>query len=91
MFEKVTCATSHLSCAQLVSASNETLAKQPRYAGYFISELAHVVAFCDDRIPFCTLTVEVSAIMILCDFHGECMLAWACWATKIATMFWSFA
>ncbi|KAL1425420.1 hypothetical protein MTO96_019215 [Rhipicephalus appendiculatus] len=45
---------------KLVGASNETLAKQPRYAGYFISELAHVVAFCDDRIPFCTLTVELN-------------------------------
>ncbi|KAM7302775.1 mediator of RNA polymerase II transcription subunit 14 isoform X1 [Ixodes scapularis] len=43
-----------------LSASNELLAKRPRYTGYFISELAHVVAFCDDRIPFCTLTVELN-------------------------------
>lgn len=45
---------------KLVSASSETVAKQPRYSGYYVSELAHVVAFCDDRIPFCTLTTELN-------------------------------
>lgn len=33
-------------------------AKQP---AYFIPELAHVVALCDERIPFVHLAIEVSA------------------------------
>lgn len=39
---------------------NDAMVKRPRFSGYFISELAHVVAFCDDRIPFCTLTIELN-------------------------------
>ncbi|XP_064456763.1 mediator of RNA polymerase II transcription subunit 14-like isoform X2 [Ornithodoros turicata] len=40
--------------------ANHVQSKRPRFTGYFMSELAHVVAFCDDRIPFCTLTVELN-------------------------------
>jgi len=48
--------------------------KQP---AYFIPELAHVVALCDERIPFVTLAQEVShAVMsdvsiLLSTFNAE--------------------
>lgn len=37
--------------------STSRRAKQP---AYFISELAHVVAMCDERLPFVTLASEVN-------------------------------
>lgn len=33
--------------------------RRQKHPAYFISELAHVVAFCDERIPFVTLAQEV--------------------------------
>ncbi|XP_028968942.1 mediator of RNA polymerase II transcription subunit 14 [Galendromus occidentalis] len=36
-------------------------AKKFRYPGYFFSEVAHIVAFCDDRLPFCSLTRELES------------------------------
>lgn len=33
--------------------------RRPKLPAYFIPELAHVVAFCDERIPFVTLAQEV--------------------------------
>lgn len=33
--------------------------KKPRFSGYFFSDVAHIVAFCDDRLPFCSLTREL--------------------------------
>lgn len=35
--------------------------KKPRCSGYFFSDVAHIVAFCDDRLPFCSLTRELEA------------------------------
>lgn len=33
--------------------------RRPKHPAYFIPELAHVVALCDERIPFVTLAHEV--------------------------------
>lgn len=33
--------------------------KRLKHTGYFITELAHVIAMCDEHIPFSTLTVEL--------------------------------
>lgn len=33
--------------------------RRPKHPAYFIPELAHVVALCDERIPFITLALEV--------------------------------
>lgn len=33
--------------------------RRPKHPAYFIPELAHVVALCDERIPFVTLAQEV--------------------------------
>lgn len=33
--------------------------KRSKQPAYFISELAHVVAMCDERLPFVTLATEV--------------------------------
>lgn len=35
--------------------------RRPKHPAYFIPELAHVVALCDERIPFVTLAQEVSS------------------------------
>jgi hypothetical protein len=34
--------------------------RRTKHPAYFIPELAHVVALCDERIPFVTLAQEVS-------------------------------
>lgn len=34
-------------------------ARRTKHPAYFIPELAHVVAMCDERIPFVTLAQEV--------------------------------
>ncbi|XP_066584073.1 mediator of RNA polymerase II transcription subunit 14 isoform X2 [Prorops nasuta] len=34
--------------------------RRPKHPAYFIPELAHVVAFCDERIPFVTLSQELT-------------------------------
>ncbi|XP_049856745.1 mediator of RNA polymerase II transcription subunit 14 [Schistocerca gregaria] len=39
---------------------NETTPRRPKHPAYFIPELAHVVALCDERIPFVTLAQELS-------------------------------
>lgn len=36
-------------------------AKRPKTPAYFIPELAHVVALCDERMPFVTLAQEVGS------------------------------
>ncbi|XP_039277838.1 mediator of RNA polymerase II transcription subunit 14 [Nilaparvata lugens] len=43
-----------------MSGRSESAAKRSRHPAYFIPELAHVVALCDERIPFVTLTQELS-------------------------------
>lgn len=35
--------------------------RRTKHPAYFIPELAHVVALCDERIPFVTLAQEVSS------------------------------
>jgi mediator of RNA polymerase II transcription subunit 14 len=40
--------------------------RRTKHPAYFIPELAHVVALCDERIPFVTLAQEVS-INIMSD------------------------
>jgi mediator of RNA polymerase II transcription subunit 14 len=37
--------------------------RRTKHPAYFIPELAHVVALCDERIPFVTLAQEVSIDM----------------------------
>jgi mediator of RNA polymerase II transcription subunit 14 len=37
--------------------------RRTKHPAYFIPELAHVVALCDERIPFVTLAQEVSINM----------------------------
>lgn len=39
--------------------SGTNQARRPKHPAYFIPELAHVVALCDERIPFVTLAQEV--------------------------------
>ncbi|XP_046477470.1 mediator of RNA polymerase II transcription subunit 14 isoform X1 [Neodiprion pinetum] len=39
-------------------ASGTNQARRPKHPAYFIPELAHVVALCDERIPFVTLAQE---------------------------------
>jgi len=34
--------------------------KKQKHPAYFVPELAHIVAMCDERLPFALLTVEVS-------------------------------
>lgn len=48
-----------------VGTSQNRRAKHP---AYFIPELAHVVALCDERIPFVTLAQEVRS-KFLVDFY----------------------
>ncbi|XP_076370105.1 mediator complex subunit 14 isoform X1 [Tachypleus tridentatus] len=53
---------------QNVGVKRKLLAKQPaessvkrlKNTGYFNTELAHVIAMCDERLPFCTLTAELN-------------------------------
>ncbi|XP_022648416.1 mediator of RNA polymerase II transcription subunit 14-like [Varroa jacobsoni] len=45
----------------LNSQEKTVLMKKPRYSGYFFSDVAHIVAFCDDRLPFCSLTRELES------------------------------
>lgn len=40
----------------------ESVVKKVKHPAYFIPELAHVVALCDERIPFTTLAQEVCTI-----------------------------
>jgi hypothetical protein len=39
----------------------EAGSRRTKHPAYFIPELAHVVALCDERIPFVTLAQEVSS------------------------------
>lgn len=41
------------------TTSNGPAAKRPRHPAYFIPELAHVVAMCDERLPFVPLAEEL--------------------------------
>lgn len=43
----------------------EPLARRSKQPAYFIPELAHVVALCDERLPFVTLANEVCSLFIL--------------------------
>lgn len=40
-------------------AKHESTARRAKQPAYFISELAHVVAMCDERLPFVGLASEV--------------------------------
>lgn len=40
-------------------AAGASQSRRPKHPAYFIPELAHVVALCDERIPFVTLAQEV--------------------------------
>lgn len=40
-------------------AAGTSQGRRPKHPAYFIPELAHVVALCDERIPFVTLAQEV--------------------------------
>jgi len=39
--------------------------RRPKHPAYFIPELAHVVALCDERIPFVTLAQEVRFYLLI--------------------------
>lgn len=41
-------------------AKHESATRRAKQPAYFISELAHVVAMCDERLPFVNLATEVS-------------------------------
>ncbi|XP_015120340.1 mediator of RNA polymerase II transcription subunit 14 isoform X1 [Diachasma alloeum] len=41
-------------------ASGTPQSRRPKHPAYFIPELAHVVALCDERIPFITLALELT-------------------------------
>ncbi|XP_012231892.1 mediator of RNA polymerase II transcription subunit 14 isoform X4 [Linepithema humile] len=41
-------------------AAGASQSRRPKHPAYFIPELAHVVALCDERIPFVTLAQELS-------------------------------
>lgn len=43
-----------------IITQSEITSKKMKHTGFFIAELAHVVAMCDERIPFCTLTQELN-------------------------------
>lgn len=43
----------------------ESTTKRSKQPAYFVSELAHVVAMCDERLPFVTLANEVSSLLYL--------------------------
>ena len=42
------------------SVKHETSSRRSKQPAYFIAELAHVVAMCDERLPFVSLSTEVS-------------------------------
>lgn len=43
----------------------EPSARRSKQPAYFIAELAHVVAMCDERLPFVTLANEVFFLCVL--------------------------
>lgn len=51
-----------ISIKRKALASEGPAAKQQKtiYPAYFIPELAHVVAMCDEKLPFVSLSLEVS-------------------------------
>lgn len=55
---------------QCFGSESASASKQPKtvYPAYFIPELAHVVAMCDEKLPFVALAQEVieKQIHILC-------------------------
>ena len=44
-------------------------AKRHKHPAYFVPELAHIVALCDERLPFALMTTEFSNRGII---HGGC-------------------
>lgn len=40
---------------------HESATRRAKQPAYFISELAHVVAMCDERLPFVNLATEVNS------------------------------
>lgn len=48
----------HLSLS-VWSKPGEPSTKKQKHPAYFVPELAHIVAMCDERLPFALLTVEV--------------------------------
>lgn len=48
-------------------SSEGPAAKQQKtiYPAYFIPELAHVVAMCDEKLPFVSLSLEVSGVFFI--------------------------
>lgn len=55
-----------VSIKRKASASEGPAAKQQKtiYPAYFIPELAHVVAMCDEKLPFVSLSLEVSVFFL---------------------------
>lgn len=52
-------------------AAGTSQSRRPKHPAYFIPELAHVVALCDERIPFVTLAQEVSHSDFLPISHNK--------------------
>ncbi|XP_059480317.1 mediator of RNA polymerase II transcription subunit 14 isoform X2 [Neocloeon triangulifer] len=48
------------SCGQKRKMSDGPAAKRAKHPAYFIPELAHVVAMCDERLPFVAIAAEFS-------------------------------
>lgn len=47
---------------------NDSASKRAKHPAYFIPELAHVVAMCDERLPFVPLAEEVYNLFTLFFF-----------------------
>ncbi|KFM83473.1 Mediator of RNA polymerase II transcription subunit 14, partial [Stegodyphus mimosarum] len=44
----------------MITVQSDTGVKKVKYTSFFISELAHIVSMCDERIPFSTLCRELN-------------------------------
>ncbi|KFM63332.1 Mediator of RNA polymerase II transcription subunit 14, partial [Stegodyphus mimosarum] len=45
---------------KMITVQSDIGVKKVKYTGFFISELAHIVSMCDERIPFSTLCRELN-------------------------------
>lgn len=63
-----------VSIKRKASASEGPAAKQQKtiYPAYFIPELAHVVAMCDEKLPFVSLSLEVSGFFYIFGSNLDC-------------------
>lgn len=50
---------------------SETGVKKKLYTGFFLSELAHIVAMCDERIPYSALCREVRCLFEFTDLSSR--------------------